>query len=32
VIGDRLARIYGEGGRYLVDVVHREVHKLPRRP
>ena len=32
VIAERLARMYAEGGRYLVDVVHRDVDKLPRRP
>jgi RNase adapter protein RapZ len=29
VIGERLARIYAESGRYLVDVVHRDVDKPP---
>jgi RNase adapter protein RapZ len=32
VIGDRLAKIYGERGDYLVDVVHRDIDTLPRRP
>jgi UPF0042 nucleotide-binding protein len=32
VIAERLARIYGERGEYLVDVVHRDVRKPPRAP
>ena len=32
VIAERLAREYGERGDYLVDVVHRDVDKPPRRP
>ena len=32
VIAERLARIYGERGDYLVDVVHRDMDKPPRRP
>jgi RNase adapter protein RapZ len=31
VIAEHLARQYGEGERYLVDVVHRDVDKPPRR-
>jgi UPF0042 nucleotide-binding protein len=31
-IGDRIARRIGEGGEYLVDVVHRDADKPPRRP
>ncbi|MEA2459153.1 MAG: RNase adapter protein RapZ, partial [Thermoleophilaceae bacterium] len=31
VIGDRLAREFAERGEYLVDVVHRDVDKPPRR-
>jgi len=31
VIGERLARIYEERGEYLVDVVHRDVAKPPRK-
>jgi UPF0042 nucleotide-binding protein len=32
VIGDRLAREFAERGDYLVDVVHRDIDKPPRRP
>jgi RNase adapter protein RapZ len=32
VIGEHLAEHYGERGEYLVDVVHRDIDKLPRRP
>jgi UPF0042 nucleotide-binding protein len=32
VIGEHLAELYGERGDYLVDVVHRDIEKLPRRP
>ena len=32
VIGENLARHYEQRGDYLVDVVHRDVHKPPRRP
>ena len=32
VIAERLARIYEERGEYLIDVVHRDVDKPPRRP
>jgi UPF0042 nucleotide-binding protein len=32
VVAERLARQYGEAERYLVDVVHRDVDKPPRRP
>jgi len=32
VIGEHLSRIYEERGEYLVDVVHRDVAKPPRRP
>ena len=32
VIAEHLARIYGERGEYLVDVVHRDIDKPPRRP
>ncbi|HLM09205.1 MAG TPA: RNase adapter RapZ [Thermoleophilaceae bacterium] len=32
VIADHLARVYGEGERYLIDVVHRDADKPPRRP
>jgi len=32
VIAEHLARQYGEAERYLVDVVHRDVDKPPRRP
>jgi UPF0042 nucleotide-binding protein len=32
VIAERLARQYAEADRYLVDVVHRDVDKPPRRP
>jgi UPF0042 nucleotide-binding protein len=32
VIGDRLAREYAERGDYMVEVVHRDVDKPPRRP
>jgi UPF0042 nucleotide-binding protein len=32
VIAERLARQYSEADRYLVDVVHRDVDKPPRRP
>ena len=31
VIGERLAREYAERGQYMVDVVHRDVDKPPRR-
>lgn len=32
VIGERLAREYRERGEYMVEVVHRDVDKPPRRP
>ena len=32
VIAEHLARVYDERGEYLVDVVHRDVDKPPRRP
>ena len=32
VIADHLARLYGERGEYMVEVVHRDVDKPPRRP
>ena len=32
VVAEHLAGKYGEGDRYLVDVVHRDVDKPPRRP
>jgi len=32
VISEHLARVYGESGEYMVDVVHRDVDKPPRRP
>ncbi len=32
VIAERLASAYGETGDYLVDVVHRDIDKLPRAP
>jgi RNase adapter protein RapZ len=32
VIGERLARDYSERGEYMVEVVHRDVNKPPRRP
>jgi UPF0042 nucleotide-binding protein len=32
VIAEHLARIYGEREEYLVDVVHRDVERPPRRP
>jgi RNase adapter protein RapZ len=32
VIAERLARVYDGGGDYLIDVVHRDVDKPPRRP
>jgi UPF0042 nucleotide-binding protein len=32
VIAEHLARIYGERGDYMVDVVHRDMDKPPRRP
>jgi hypothetical protein len=32
VIAERLAEIYGDRGELLVDVVHRDVDKPPRRP
>lgn len=32
VIAERLARIYGERGEYLVEVVHRDIDKSPRSP
>ena len=32
VIAEHLARLYGERGDYLVDVVHRDIDKPPRRP
>jgi hypothetical protein len=31
VIAENLARTYGERGEYLVDVVHRDIEKPPRR-
>ena len=32
VIAEHLARVYGDRGDYLVDVVHRDIDKPPRRP
>ena len=32
VIAERLASVYGERGDYMVDVVHRDVDKPPRKP
>ena len=32
VVAEHLARLYGEGGAYLVDVVHRDIEKPWRRP
>ncbi|MEA2428159.1 MAG: RNase adapter protein RapZ [Thermoleophilaceae bacterium] len=32
VIAEHLAHIYEERGEYLVDLVHRDVHKPPRKP
>ena len=32
VIGERLAREYSERGEYMVEVIHRDVDKPPRRP
>jgi hypothetical protein len=32
VIGERIAREIGERDEYLVDTVHRDVEKPPRRP
>ena len=32
VVADHLARVYGERPQYMVDVVHRDVDKPPRRP
>ncbi len=32
VIAEHLARLYGDGGAYLVDLVHRDIEKAPRRP
>ena len=32
VIAERIARVYADRGEYLVDVVHRDVDKPPRRP
>ena len=32
VIGEHLASVYRERGDYLVDVVHRDIDKPPRRP
>ena len=32
VIAEQLARVYGERDEYLVDVVHRDIEKPPRRP
>lgn len=32
VVADHLARVYGERGDYMVDVVHRDVEKPPRAP
>ena len=32
VIGEHLARIYRDRDQYLVDVVHRDIDKPPRRP
>jgi UPF0042 nucleotide-binding protein len=32
VIAERLARVYEERDEYMVDVVHRDIHKPPRRP
>jgi UPF0042 nucleotide-binding protein len=31
VIAEHLAELYGERGEYLIDVVHRDIHKPPRR-
>jgi UPF0042 nucleotide-binding protein len=32
VIAEHLAKLYGDQGAYLVDVVHRDIGKAPRRP
>jgi UPF0042 nucleotide-binding protein len=32
VIGEHLAKVYGERGQYLIDVVHRDVAKPPLKP
>jgi RNase adapter protein RapZ len=32
VIAEHLARLYGDRGELMVDVVHRDVDKPPRRP
>jgi hypothetical protein len=32
VIAEHLAGLYGERGEYMVDVVHRDVMKPPRKP
>ena len=32
MIAEHLARDYAERGDYLVDVVHRDIEKLPRTP
>jgi UPF0042 nucleotide-binding protein len=32
VIAEHLAALYGDQGAYLVDVVHRDIAKAPRRP
>jgi UPF0042 nucleotide-binding protein len=32
VIAEHLARVYAERGEFLIDVVHRDVDKPPRRP
>jgi UPF0042 nucleotide-binding protein len=32
VIAEHLAKLYGDQGAYLVDVVHRDIDKAPRRP
>ena len=32
VIAEHLARVYGERGDYMIDVVHRDIDKPPRRP
>ena len=32
VIAEHLGKVYGDRGNYLIDVVHRDVDKLARRP
>jgi len=31
VVAQRLAELYGEGDRYLIDIVHRDIDKQARR-